>query len=217
MPLPLLLLDLDNTLVDRDAAFRAAVVHFFAEYGLAADDVGWVMDLDGGGYAARGEVAGAMVERYGDVVPGAAVRALLDEGGAGRVVLAEATREALVKARAGGWSCGIVTNGRTAQQVAKIRAGGLDGLVQGWVVSEAVGHKKPEPEIFRAAADAVGVPLEGAWVVGDSPHTDIGGAHALGLRSVWVSGGRAWAVDGYRPTHVAVDVAAAIHHVIGSA
>ncbi|MFJ8949529.1 HAD family hydrolase [Streptomyces sp. NPDC102381] len=217
MPLPLLLLDLDNTLVDRDAAFRAAVVDFLGEYGLAAADVGWVMELDGGGYVARGEVAAAMADRYGDVVPVAAVRALLDGGGADRVVLAEDARDALVKARAGGWSCGIVTNGRTAQQVAKIRASGLDRLVQGWVVSEAVGRKKPDPEIFRAAADAVGVPLERAWVVGDSPHADIAGAHALGLRSVWVSGGRAWAAEGYRPTHVAVDVAGAIHHVIRSA
>ncbi|MHC5256580.1 HAD family hydrolase [Streptomyces sp. UC4497] len=217
MPLPLLLLDLDNTLVDRDAAFRAGVVDFLAEYGLAVDDVAWVMDLDGGGYAAREGVAAAMVERYGDVVPGAAVRALLDGGGADRVLLAEDTREALVKARAGGWSCGIVTNGRTAQQVKKIRASGLDRLVQGWAVSEAVGCKKPDPGIFRAAAAAVGVPLEGAWVVGDSAHADIAGAHALGLRSVWVSGGRAWGAEGYRPTHVAVDVAAAIHHVMRSA
>lgn len=101
--------------------------------------------------------------------------------------------------------------------MAKIRASGLDRLVQGWVVSEAVGRKKPDPVIFRAAADAVGVPLEGAWVVGDSPHADIAGAHALGLRSVWVSGGRAWAAEGYRPTHVALDVAAAIQRVIRSA
>ncbi|MGW2343370.1 hypothetical protein [Streptomyces sp. NPDC001661] len=36
--MPLMLLDLDNTLVDRDAAFRAAVVDFLAEYGLADAD-----------------------------------------------------------------------------------------------------------------------------------------------------------------------------------
>lgn len=111
MPLPLLLLDLDNTLVDRDAAFRAAVVDFLGEYGLAAADAGWVMELDGGGYVARGEVAAAMADRYGDVVPVAAVRALLDGGGADRVVLAEDARDALVKARAG---AGVVASSPTA-------------------------------------------------------------------------------------------------------
>ncbi|MFE6622715.1 hypothetical protein [Streptomyces sp. NPDC057740] len=39
----LLLLDLDNTLVDRDAAFRDAVADFLAEHGLPASDLGWVM------------------------------------------------------------------------------------------------------------------------------------------------------------------------------
>jgi putative hydrolase of the HAD superfamily len=78
----------------------------------------------------------------------------------------------------------IVTNGRTVQQEAKIRKTGLDRLVQGRVVFEAVSHKKPEPEIFQAAADAVSASLPGAWVIGDSPHADIAAAHTLGLRSV---------------------------------
>nr|WP_231930716.1 HAD hydrolase-like protein [Micromonospora coriariae] len=47
----------------------------------------------------------------------------------------------------------IVTNGRTSQQEAKIRNTGLDRLVHGWVVSETIGHRKPAPEIFHAAAE----------------------------------------------------------------
>lgn len=70
--------------------------------------------------------------------------------------------------------------------------------------------------MFRAAAATVGVPLPGAWVIGDSPHADIAGACALGLRSVWVSDGRPWTEDSYRPTHTAHDVAAAIIHTIGA-
>ncbi|MEU9097775.1 hypothetical protein [Streptomyces sp. NPDC048361] len=55
--MPLLLLDLDNTLVDRDAAFRAAVACFLAEHGLPARDLTWAMDTDAGGYTPRHEVA----------------------------------------------------------------------------------------------------------------------------------------------------------------
>ncbi|MFE0522983.1 HAD family hydrolase [Streptomyces sp. NPDC058954] len=151
------------------------------------------------------------------MLPGQFARAadpLLENGAADRVVLAQSAHEALSKARADGWTCVIVTNGRTAQQEAKIRKTGLDRLVQGWVISEAVGHKKPEPEIFQAAADAVNVPLSGAWVIGDSLHADIAGANALDLRSVWVTDGRARPQDAWQPTHIAEDVTSAINHVI---
>ncbi|MFJ8746040.1 HAD family hydrolase [Embleya sp. NPDC127516] len=212
--MPLLLLDLDNTLVDRDAAFRTAVVDFLAGHGLPDSEVTWVTTLDAGGYNARHEVAAALTGRYGGVVPTTAIRALLDNGGADHVALTLSSREALSKARADGWACVIVTNGRTVQQEAKIRNTGLDRLVQGWVISEAVGHKKPEPEIFRAAAATVGIPLPGAWIIGDSPHADIAGADRLGLRSVWVANGRPWPQDSYRPTHVANGVASAIDHAM---
>ncbi|MFF1840005.1 HAD family hydrolase [Streptomyces sp. NPDC058231] len=212
--MPLLLLDLDNTLVDRDAAFRTAVADFLAQHGLPDSDLAWVTAMDAGGYTTRYEVAAALTERYGDVVPTTAIRALLDNGVADHVVLPRSSREALSKAQADGWTCVIVTNGRTVQQEAKIRNTGLDQLVQGWVISETVGHKKPEPEIFHAAAATVSVPLPGAWVIGDSPHADIAGAEALGLRNVWVTDGRPWSQDCYRPTHIAKDAASAISHVM---
>ncbi|MFD9593508.1 HAD family hydrolase [Kitasatospora sp. NPDC059973] len=215
--MPLLMLDLDNTLIDRDAAFLASARAFLAEHGLPGSDLGWIAELDASGYTPEDRMAAALAARYGSSVPASAVDALLDNGGADLVELAAPTRRALARARADGWACVIVTNGRTGQQEAKIRRTGLDRIVQGWVVSEAVGHKKPAPEIFRAAAETVGQPLSGAWMVGDSAHADIAGAHALGLGSVWVSAGRSWAQDAYRPTLVAEDVATAIGHALDHA
>ncbi len=211
------MLDLDNTLVDRDAAFRDAVSTFLAEHHLPAADVTWVMTVDAGGYTARHDVAVAMNDRFRGRVPATAVQALLDRGGADRVVPADAVRDALHRALADGWTCVIVTNGCTVQQEAKILRAGLDRLVQGWVVSERVGFKKPDPEIFHAAADAVGVPLAGAWIIGDSAHADIVGADALGLRSIWVSNGRTWDQDSYRPTRIAEDFVTAIDSLISTA
>ncbi|GIE88235.1 hypothetical protein Are01nite_47150 [Actinoplanes regularis] len=207
-------MDLDNTLIDRDSAFRSAVASFLAEHGLPGTDLGWIMSLDAGGYTARDVVAAAMVDRYGSTAPGSTIHALLDNGAADRLVLARETEDALIAARARGWTRVIVTNGRTAQQEAKIRNTGLDRLVDGWVVSEAVGHRKPGPEIFHAAAGIGRTSLREAWVIGDSAEADIAGAVALGLNSVWVSNGRTWSQDAYEPTEITGDVATAIRRII---
>ncbi|WP_129840570.1 HAD family hydrolase [Streptomyces sp. RFCAC02] len=215
--MPLLLIDLDNTLIDRDGAFREAAAAFLAGHALPEADVAWVMAADEGGYATRESVADALRARYGGRVPEAAVRALVDGGAADRVVLADTVRAALTDARALGWTCAVVTNGRTRQQETKIRRTGLDTLVDGWAVSEAVGHAKPAPALFHAAAGAAGASVDPAttWVVGDSAHADIGGAHALGLRSVWVANGRDWpAGHPFTPTRTAPDAAAAIRGAV---
>ncbi|MGR6999825.1 HAD family hydrolase [Yinghuangia aomiensis] len=163
----------------------------------------------------RPDVAAALTARYGHVVPAAAIRGLVDGGAAHRVTLEDPVRNALSAARRHGWTCVIVTNGRTAQQETKIRRTGLDRLVQGWVVSEAVGAAKPSPEIFHAAAARVGASVdERTWVVGDSPQADIAGACGLGVASVWVANGRCWEDGSYRPSHVSPDGASAIDHVL---
>lgn len=162
--MPLLMIDLDNTLVDRDAAFRAAATTFLAEHGLPEGDLNWLMAVDASGCTPRREVARTLSERYG----GIDAQEFLDRGAADRIILSDPVREALVEARADGWSCVIVTNGRTVQQETKIRNVGLDRLVHGWVISEAAGHWKPEPEIFHAAAAVAGAALDGSWMIGDS-------------------------------------------------
>jgi putative hydrolase of the HAD superfamily len=51
--------------------------------------------------------------------------------------------------------------------------------------SEVVGVAKPDPEIFRVALDALGVPAGGTvWHVGDSLRYDVAGAVAAGLQPV---------------------------------
>jgi len=212
--MPLLMLDLDNTLIDRDAAFSEAVSGFLVEFDLPPADLAWVTAIDASGYTSRPDVATALADRYGTTLPDRAIRALLDHGAADRATLTEACHQALNAALVDGWTCVIVTNGRVTQQTAKIRKAGLDHIVHGWVISEEVGHKKPAPEIFHTAARIVDESLHGAWMIGDSPHADIAGAHELGLASVWVSAGRPWTHESFQPTYTTDDVASAINHVI---
>ncbi|MGH3488939.1 MAG: HAD family hydrolase [Actinopolymorphaceae bacterium] len=213
--MPLLLVDLDNTLLDRDAAFRQAVTEFVTAHALPLDDVAWVVEFDASGHRPRAAVAAALLDRYPDLDPHV-VRDLLDNNAANLVTLAETTRTALRRANALGWTPVIVTNGRVHQQETKIKVTGLDREVAGWVVSEGVGIAKPAEAIFARAAAAVGARLaDGGWVVGDSPTADIGGADGIGYPSVWLALGRTWPAElAYRPTRVADDVSTAIHVVL---
>jgi putative hydrolase of the HAD superfamily len=67
--MPLLMLDLDDTLVDRDAAFRQATAAFLAEHALPESDLEWLMSVDASGYTPRPAVARALADRYGASLP----------------------------------------------------------------------------------------------------------------------------------------------------
>ncbi|MBW2495439.1 MAG: HAD family hydrolase [Deltaproteobacteria bacterium] len=59
----------------------------------------------------------------------------------------------------------------------------LDALA----ISDAVGIRKPRPEIFEAVLAELGVAPEEALHVGDSLSADVGGAAPLGIRTAWIT------------------------------
>jgi putative hydrolase of the HAD superfamily len=89
---------------------------------------------------------------------------------------------------------GIITNG-PVQQHDKIRQLGLNHRTRCLFVSAEFGCNKPDPSIFRAAASSLGVLCEQILFVGDNPHADICGAHAVGMRTAWLPCGTTWPVD----------------------
>lgn len=63
----------------------------------------------------------------------------------------------------------------------------LQGLLSGLAVqifSDEVGAPKPDPRVFRAALEPLGVAPDSAWHVGDLRRTDVAGARAVGMTSV---------------------------------
>jgi FMN hydrolase / 5-amino-6-(5-phospho-D-ribitylamino)uracil phosphatase len=96
---------------------------------------------------------------------------------------------------------GIVTNGPTEVQRAKLQLLGIERLVDFVLVSEEFGVAKPEPEIFREALRLAGVMPEEAVFVGDSAEFDIAGAQAAGIPAVWLNRHqRPWTGPGPAPT-----------------
>lgn len=210
--MPLLLLDLDNTLVDRAAAFRTWAARFTSAHG---SDIEWLVEADADGYESRARLAERIHSKYClDDSTFSSLRADLDSGMANDLVLDPAVPSALARARNAGWVPVVVTNGPVAQQERKLSVTGLDRLVDTWVISEAVGVKKPDPEIFHAVTRRTGRSLEGAWMIGDSASADIGGANGISIDSVWLHRGRRWIEDQYQPTFIADDCVEAIDHVV---
>ncbi|MFF2042331.1 HAD-IA family hydrolase [Kitasatospora sp. NPDC058170] len=219
--MPLLLLDLDNTLLPRDAAFRAWAQDFLAERRLPPADLDWLVTIDGGGYVPRSTVLSAAQRRYGLDESMEFLLAHYRRGINSHIHCPSRHIDALRAARAAGWTLGIVSNGSTRPQLEKIRRTGLGPLVDGWVISEEAECLKPDPLIFEIAAQRCGVAPTGdwtshTWMVGDHAPADIAGAELAGLRSVWLHHGRPWAEPGYRPTLKAAGLPEAVGQVLSA-
>lgn len=203
----LVIFDLDNTLVDRDAIFRTWAADFVRDYSRQTDaDLAWLIEADQGGSAA---FFSNVKTKFG---LSESVEELLAFWRASFFPMfrcEESTVEALRLLRQRGFKIGIATNGSATQEL-KITNSGLDTLVDGWCVSDLIGHRKPDGRIFELLAERCSTSLEDAWVIGDSPEADIAGALTIGARSIWIDRGRTWPMDSYRPTLVAARAADAV-------
>ncbi|MFI7514130.1 HAD family hydrolase [Micromonospora echinofusca] len=214
--MPLLLLDLDNTLLDRAGPFRAWGERFLAGVGAPPADIDWLLSIDADGLTDRWDVADAVRDRYRLRIPSIDLVEELHDCVVADVRLDPLVACALRIADGAGWTPVVVSNGAVRQQEAVIRRTGLNRFVADWVISEEVGVSKPNPRIFALAARRVRLPLRGAWVVGDGPEVDIGGAAAVGLPSVWLHRGRSWVDSRFAPTRTADGVIAAVAAVLAA-
>jgi len=79
----------------------------------------------------------------------------------------------------------IVSNADRADVDAALARHGIE--VSGVMTSEDARSYKPDPKIFRDALELTGWRRERVIHVGDSLHSDVGGALLAGIRSAWVN------------------------------
>lgn len=148
----LLLLDLDNTVADRDAGFEYWMASKLPDW-TAEESAGraFLVDHDADGVRPRLEFLALVRDRFGLDTP---VEALLDEYReltlAGVPPLAPATRKRLVSIRDRGWKIGLVTNGEADVQNAKVERLELNSLIDGCVVFGSRGDTQARPADLRA-------------------------------------------------------------------
>jgi putative hydrolase of the HAD superfamily len=213
---PLLLVDLDNTLIDRSGAFGRWARDFVSAQRGGQADVQWLTGADRDGLEQRERLAAMIGERFRlDGQTEARVLAELRAGLIRNIVADDAVTAALRAARAAAWVPYVVTNGTVQQQTRKLRHTGLDQEVAGWVISEGAGIRKPDPEIFRYAAAQAGQSLDGAWMIGDSAEADIRGACNAGLPGIWLHRGRPWPLRAVQPRGMANSFPHAVGIILG--
>jgi HAD superfamily hydrolase (TIGR01509 family) len=91
----------------------------------------------------------------------------------------------LVTASSHRFRVGAVSNGLPDVQYRKLETLGLRDIFACIVLSEEICIRKPDPAIFRRAADLLEVPPSACLYVGDSYDSDIVGAKAAGMTSCW--------------------------------
>jgi putative hydrolase of the HAD superfamily len=96
------------------------------------------------------------------------------------------TIETLEKLRADGMKLGMVSNVSQLPELLwrDLENFGLRKLLDGVAFSSEIGVRKPRPQIFLHALDAMGSNPAEAVFVGDRLVDDIAGAHAVGMRAV---------------------------------
>jgi putative hydrolase of the HAD superfamily len=86
-----------------------------------------------------------------------------------------------------GFRLGVITNGEGTQQRAKITALGLDSAFEVVICSGDVGYAKPDQRIFEVAAGRLGLPPDRCLFVGDRRDSDARGALAAGMSALWLN------------------------------
>ncbi|PRD11909.1 2-haloalkanoic acid dehalogenase [Bacillus sp. MYb56] len=80
---------------------------------------------------------------------------------------------------------GIITNGSTQRQKAKIMDTGLNEYFDTIIISEEVGFSKPDKRIFELALNKLNVQSEDVLFVGDDLEKDIAGCQNANIKGIW--------------------------------
>lgn len=195
--------DLDNTLFNRDEAFRA----FFSAWlkreahGLTPREHEPALDqiriLDRSGYGDRLKFCERVMEmvgvtRFKPEQMWEEIQAHLPD-----FITPDIRVLKLLESLAPHFRMVIVTNGGSIFQRAKIASSGLNRIFSHSeiFVSSELGTSKPEPAIFEIVLSFLALSAEQVLFVGDHVVNDIEGPTNVGMRACWVSNGRSTPKD----------------------
>jgi putative hydrolase of the HAD superfamily len=99
----------------------------------------------------------------------------------------------------GRYKMAIITNGFAETHEAKIARLELSRFFDAVILAGEMELAKPDPAIFAHAMNALHASAEHSVMVGDRFDRDVVGAHAAGMRAIWVNSRREKMPDGAQP------------------
>jgi putative hydrolase of the HAD superfamily len=96
-----------------------------------------------------------------------------------------------------------------------LKAAGVLELFAAVIVSDAVGWRKPRPDIFRSALVATGADPARTLFVGDRADIDVEGAHRVGMDAAWINPARDPLPEGIAPPEYEIRDLADLEPILG--
>jgi len=181
-----ILFDLDETLCSREDAFwewiEAEASTCLSEKPLNRE---LVATLDARGRGDKRALLTYLNDAFGWGAP-ESQRLQRFRAGLTRFIRADPAISQMLARLAQRYRLGVVTNGSSETQRAKLERLGFAPLFDKIIVSEEVGCRKPDSAIFRLAIEGWEVPAASVLVVGDDPVADVEGARAAGMQALRV-------------------------------
>lgn len=200
--------DLDNTLIDRNAALEGCLRHFFECYLphiYFDNELPELEEFDDWGYTNREDFVAWFIQHYQP--------AGWEEGSFWQFLhthisqhvppLSKTLHQQLLD-----WSqkyrLGILTNGSIANQSRKIQQAGLDQIFAAECIHISQQHQlsKPDLRFFERLLEYEGIAPDQLLYVGDDPTNDIVPTHQLGIKNAWVSHCREWSHSKITPHYI---------------
>ncbi|MCU9613250.1 YjjG family noncanonical pyrimidine nucleotidase [Caldibacillus lycopersici] len=209
-----LLFDVDNTLLDFNAAEQVALKLLFEgeNLQLTPEVEAQYKKINSGlwksfeeGKIDQDEVVNTRFSKffkeYGKEVDGVLFetnyRSFLSEGSQ----LMEGALELINKLHAE-YDLYIVTNGVAETQYKRLKKAGLDSLFKGVFISQEVGYQKPRKEFFdHVLANIPNVSTNQLLIIGDSLSADIKGGNMAGIDTCWFNPERKQNSTDIEPTY----------------
>ncbi|MDO6387146.1 HAD family hydrolase [Uliginosibacterium sp. 31-12] len=198
--------DLDETLVDRQAGLRQFAAQLWQEglvrkLGMTEFIEHFILIDDNGRAPGPERFTSLCAEHLPGISPQDLITRIRSEAWRAPQLFPDAV-QTLDTLAARGFRVGIVSNGSSISQRAKLHNTALRPWNDVAVISGELGCKKPDAQIYQHAMAMLGVSATESWFIGDCPVNDVLGPAALGMKPIWIERHVSWAPQ-HAPAYVA--------------
>ncbi|MBR5383669.1 MAG: YjjG family noncanonical pyrimidine nucleotidase [Clostridia bacterium] len=212
-----ILWDVDGTLLDFDAAEKAAIRALFSEYALGQCTEGmlaryseinaiWWQRLERKEITRKEVLVGRFEQFFEEYGIDTRIAAEFNEKyqpRLGETIVFRDDSPEIIKALKGNVKQYVVSNGTVVAQTKKLERSKLGEMMDGIFLSERIGKEKPDPAFFMDVFSQIHTDdLSTVMIVGDSLTSDIQGGMNAGIKTCWYNPGKKPVPDSYRVDYV---------------